>query len=267
MPQECSVEKRNRNAAAEALGVRKGHDGEKWSLVSRPVTRILMSCAITLPALFAGGCVRSETRPPTSTRVARAISKSPGHSEESTQARLSADLERKIREHFGQFAGTVEVSRSAVGTRDRFAPPGVVGAEHPYVVHGVYTLRGLPLTFPFTVNPGTSDLTHATDGGYLDRTLLHKELGGVARFYKLVRRYHLDFPNEPTMSYWLASDNQVDERPPYSTLLKGHPGTAAIVYKFDDYWIDGMAPQLGLYWWNPRTENWVPIHKGFLPRY
>ena len=95
--------------------------------------------------------------------------------------------------------------------------------------------------------------------------MLHKEIGGVGRFYKLAERFHLDFPLEPTMSYWLASDNQVDERPPYSTLLRGRPGTSAIVYQFDDYWTDTQAKQLALYWWDSRAHTWVLIHKGSLP--
>jgi hypothetical protein len=129
-----------------------------------------------------------------------------------------------------------------------------------------YRLRGIPLTFPFRIAINARTVTAwAAGGAEGDRALMHADIGGVARFHKLVKQYHLDFPDQPTMSYWRTSDNGVASQEPYRSILRGHQGLSVVVYEFDDYWGDGTSRQLGIYWWNRRAHRWVLVHRGDLP--
>lgn len=165
-------------------------------------------------------------------------------------------IEQLIQRYYGSTLATVVVG------------PRVEKAPHPpfdmYVSH--YRLKDIPLDFPFrigtTADKVDADLSGGAEG---ERSLTHEDIGGVVRFYQLAQQYHADFPSQQSMSYWRASDNEVDKREPYRSILSGHPGLSVVVYEFDDYWGDPSARQLGIYWWDPASQRWVLIHRGALP--
>jgi hypothetical protein len=175
-----------------------------------------------------------------------------------------------MHKHYGSLLDTVQVARvwlpesaDSSAQSDGLVAPGLQGR---WAYQGVYRLNNLPLRFAFTVERQPGDTAAIPrDSAYNDRALLHDDIGGVWRFALLAARYHKDFPQEPTMAYWPASDNGVSKQEPYVTLLRGHRGIAVVVYKFDDYWGDGQAPSLGLYWWSGAQRDWVLLHRGSLP--
>ena len=174
-----------------------------------------------------------------------------------------------MHKHYGSLLDTVQVARvwlpesaASSAQSDGLVAPGPQGR---WAYQGAYRLKNLPLRFPFTVEATGDTAAIPPDSAYNHRALLHDDIGGVGRFALLAARYHKDFPDEPTMSYWPASDNGVSKQEPYVRLLRGHHGIAVVVYKFDDYWNDGQAPSLGLYWWGGALRGWVLLHRGSLP--
>jgi hypothetical protein len=120
----------------------------------------------------------------------------------------------------------------------------------------------VPLRFSYTALakpefPGPS--------AYDDRNLTHDDIGGAKRFWLLASQFHRDFPAQSSMAYWRTSDDGVSQEEPYRSLLRGHPGVSVVVYAFDDYWGDGEAPSLGVYWWDKGRQAWVLLHRGSLP--
>jgi hypothetical protein len=129
-----------------------------------------------------------------------------------------------------------------------------------------YRLRDLPLSFPFRISTDARAVESGTAGGAEgERSLTHEDVGGVRRFYKLASQFHRDYPSEPSMSYWLTSDNDVASQEPYRSILSDYPGLSVVVYEFDDYWGDAGSEQLGIYWWSKHEGKWLLIHRGSLP--
>jgi hypothetical protein len=79
---------------------------------------------------------------------------------------------------------------------------------------------------------------------------------------KLARRYHADFPDEPTMYYWFIGDTSYAAEGPLAGLLAGHPGPSVIVKDENDYWSHGFAAVLGVYSWDESNDDWALLHRG-----
>ena len=129
-----------------------------------------------------------------------------------------------------------------------------------------YQLKDIPLTFTFAIAANTRKVSSELSGGaYGERSLTHEDIGGVERFYSLASEFHKDFPQEESMSYWLTSDNDVGSQEPYASILRSYTGLSVNVYGGDDYWGDGAAVHLGIYWWNEGEHRWELVHRGSLP--
>jgi len=129
-----------------------------------------------------------------------------------------------------------------------------------------YRLKDIPLSFTFAIAANTMTLDSRSSGGaYGERSLMHEDIGGIKRFYSLASEYHRDFPQQTSMSYWCTSDNGVSSQEPYVSILRRYPGLSVNVYSGDDYWGDGVAEHLGIYWWNEREGRWLLVHRGALP--
>ncbi len=174
-------------------------------------------------------------------------------------ANVDSDSERvaaMVRQYYGPLLDTVTVGPQTE----------VEGCTGKNMFISEYRLRDIPLSFPFRIAINARTVSSGVSGGAEgDRSLTHESIGGVSRFAKLARQYHRDFPDQSSMSYWLASDNGVSSQEPYKTILRGHPGLSVIVYEYDDYWGDGESRQLGIYWWDRDSGQWELVHRGELP--
>ena len=161
-----------------------------------------------------------------------------------------------IREYYGSVLGSVTVGPEI---RNDGCPP-----MDMYVSE--YHLRDLPLSFPFRISTEARAVaSEAAGGAEGERSVTHEDMGGVRRFYKLARQFHVDFPDEQSMSYWLTSDNDVASEEPYRSILRDSSGLSVVVYAFDDYSDAASSKQLGISWWSEHGEKWVLIHRGSLP--
>jgi hypothetical protein len=206
---------------------------------------LLQGCGSGTQALTKGP---PSTIPPSSPPSTETVS-----APEDTIDQQMAWIEQMIRWHYGAYLSGVRLKDDAVKTSDG------------WMFEGEYTLKDLPLRLPFRIDIDADKVDRESVSAEGERTLIHEELGGVDRFYALAKQYHHDFPNQPSLYYWLASDCYVDQEEPYRTLLRGHRGPTVVVYDQSGYWDNSPSTQLALYSWEERSKSWVLIHRGYLP--